>query len=216
MINHNFPVTIVDNFLDNPFSVINLAKTQDYFIDTKGKYPGKRTEHVGNFAPNFFDKTLQKFFSLFYELQDCNFQYFSLMYFQKIGKNFNDGWIHSDNPMIVSGIVYLNPEPSLNSGTSICMPNDSNWIPAKNLDTKIENFINDKDDDLAREQNNCQYHDSIIVKNKFNRLIAFDSQLAHKASFEPMPNGEERLTLVFFIEKFIVDKQYPISRMRRM
>lgn len=214
MINHNFPLVVCDNFFDDPVSVVKLASQQEYTVDNTGGYPGKRIEHVGNFAPHFFNKTFQKFFSLFYNLSECSFEYFGRMFFQKVGKNFTNGWVHTDNDMLVSGIIYLNFEPSLHSGTTICMPNQPEWMPAKNLEIKIKNFKNEKDDALAREETNAQYNESIIVKNKFNRLIAFDSHLAHKANFEPIPNGEERLTLVFFVEKFVVDKQYPLYRMR--
>ena len=216
MINHSYPITIVDNFFDDPFEVIKLAEQQEYRIDAGGRYPGKRTVHVGDFAPNFFNKTITKFFSIFYNLENIKYQYHASMHFQKVGIQYDDGWIHADNPQLISGIVYLNTNSSLNSGTSICMPNSVDWVATKNLDTKIESFLAEKDHTTARSENNDQFHETVIVKNKFNRLIAFDSHLAHKANFELMPNNTERLTLVFFVENFITTELYPLTKMRRM
>ena len=214
MINHSYPITIVDNFFDDPFEVIKLAEQQEFKIDTLGRWPGKRTEDVFKFSPNFYYHTYQKLFSLFYNLEKIKYEYYGQMVFQKVGNHFDDGWVHVDKQMLLTAIIYLNQNPSLNSGTSICMPNGTNWSTFKNLNKKEESYVLEKDDPVARCENNAQFHESVIIKNKFNRCLAFDACLAHKANFEPLPNNEERLTLVCFVENFFSDDFNPINRMR--
>jgi len=214
MINHSYPITIVDNFFDDPHSVIRLAEQQEYETDKLGRWPGKRTKQVFDFAPNFYSNTINRLFSLFYNLQKIRYEYFAEMIFQKVGNQFDDGWVHVDNPKLLTAIVYLNENPSLNSGTSICMPNSVDFSVLKNLDKKKENYLIQKDDNEARIENNAQYHDSVIVKNKFNRLLSFDSSLAHKANFEASHDKKERLTLVCFVENFFSEDFNPINRMR--
>ena len=71
-----------------------------------------------------------------------------------------------------------------------------------------------KELDHFRKENNEQFIESIVVKNKFNRLIAFDSHLYHSAEGIDDDDTHDRLTLVFFIEKLNVD-EYPLQRLRR-
>jgi hypothetical protein len=50
-----------------------------------------------------------------------------------------------------------------------------------------------------------------VVKNKFNRLLAFDCNLPHGVI--DYHNEEPRLTLISFIDKLSVDR-YPIQNMK--
>lgn len=213
MYNHNFPVTIIDNFLDDPYGAVELANSVEYKVDPDGRWPGKRSVHIGEFAPVFFQRVLKKFFAVFYDVQ-TDYEFFANMHFQKIPGSLKDGWIHNDIESWLSGIIYLNTQPSLNSGTSIIMPNNVNWDNSINIEVKKECYKNNTDNDEAREENNSQFHDSIIVKNRFNRLIAFDGHINHKANFDIGPKNKERLTLVFFVNKFVPSTYYPLHRLR--
>jgi len=213
MYNHGFPITIVDNFLDDPYETVELANSVNYEIDTEGRWPGKRSVHVGEFAPVFFNRVIKKFISLYYGSEN-KYSFYASMYFQKIPSNLNEGWVHADVQSYVNGIIYLNPKPSINAGTSIIMPNTVNWDNAINIDVKKECYKNSKDDEIAREENNCQFHESIIIKNRFNRLLAFDGHINHKANFEKDTKNKERLTLVFFITQFVSENPLPLHRSR--
>jgi hypothetical protein len=214
MINHVFPITIVDNFLDDPYLAIELANKQEFFTDDEGRWPGSRSNNIAEFAPKFFERTLNKFFAIFYE-KDSFYKFTCSMQFQKVGSKYTDGWAHIDSGSLISGILYLNVNPSINSGTSICMPNSIEWDNL-NIKNKIENYKNGTDDPIKRQENNDQFHESIIIKNKFNRLIAFDSHLLHKANFEKNIDNDDRLTIVFFVHNFLSEKEFPLLRSRQV
>lgn len=216
MYNHAFPVTIVDNFLDDPFGVIELANKQKFYKDEEAKWPGMRTANVSDFAPNFFQRTIKKFFTMFYNNKESYYNFISSMHFQKVGSKFDDGWVHADVGSIISAIVYLNPNPAPNSGTSIYMPNNVDYDTSLNIEDKKESYKNGVDSPDKRKEINQQFHESIVVKNRFNRLIAFDGHIHHKASFEQNKQKDDRLTLVFFIEKFVTADDYPLFRLRQI
>ena len=138
------------------------------------------------------------------------------MYFQKSNKHFGKGWVHADVDFLITGIIYLNPIESLNSGTSIYQAKRTGAEPIHSdikqdfYKGKIENC------DVARDENNNQFEETVVVKNKFNRLVLFDSHLFHSANeFVGNDADSERLTLVFFINKLFIH-QYPIQRMKRL
>ena len=66
-----------------------------------------------------------------------------------------------------------------------------------------------------KEDHNWQYEETIRVSNVYNRLISFDSQLIHGAQDFFGEGEESRLTLVFFVQKLLVNNT-PIGRVRRM
>lgn len=216
MYNHAFPVTIVDNFLDDPFGVIELANKQKFYRDEEGKWPGLRTVNIAEVAPYFFERTIKKFFSMFYNDKESYYNFVCGMYFQKVGSKYDDGWIHSDSGSILSAIVYLNTNPAPNSGTSIYMPNTVDFNTSLHVEDKKESYKNGVDSPDKRKEINQQFHESIVVKNRFNRLIAFDGHIHHKASFEQNKQKDDRLTLVFFIEKFVTSDDYPLFRLRQI
>ena len=61
--------------------------------------------------------------------------------------------------------------------------------------------------------NEEQFRESIVLKSKFNRLVAFDSQLIHAGT--GFTSREERLTMVIFLYDYHIEgEQVPLVRMR--
>ena len=65
-------------------------------------------------------------------------------------------------------------------------------------------LLNDK-----RKENNEQFEETIIYKNIFNRLIAYDATSYHSQSSLEFSGNEPRLTQIFFFKE-INSNYFPI------
>ncbi len=214
---HHIPLTIVDDFFEDPDGIRNFALKQQFYRDFEGKWPGLRTEGLHLLDNNLFDLFCNRFFSLFFDINNVDWKLDAK--FQKIGKEYGSGWAHSDIGPIITGIIYLNPVFTPNSGTLILEKNTirSNVRLNDRQNEKVD-FYNGKIDQASSEKfraiNNNEFHESLKVQAKYNRLLAFDSHLIHQADEFVGEGDDERLTLVFFV--FDVSTTHtPIYKMKR-
>ena len=210
-----FPTTIVDNFFDDPMMVRKFALEQEFLPDPTYKWPGLRTNFLHNIDPKFFGNTMRQFLTLFYP-PDVECAWAATAQFQLVPKEYDQGWVHLDGAL-VTGIVYLNDEDIPNSGTTIYKPKTpgTGLIHGDKIEESFKHPDRTSEFEKYREENNNQFEESVVVKNRFNRLLAFDSHLYHAANdFKNNTNTSDRLTLVFFINKLVVD-HYPLQRSKR-
>lgn len=215
MSNYAFPTTIVDNFFDDPRLIREYALGLEYTPDIHYGWSGTRSKSLDDINKPLFGQIIHRFLSLSYDLESTSIQWRAKAHFQKIDNICNHAWVHTD-PDLVTGIIYLNDPSIPELGTSIYESNIAN-ANLLNLDKRSELYQypeRSKELDHFRKENNEQFIESIVVKNKFNRLIAFDSHLYHSAEGIDDDDTHDRLTLVFFIEKLNVD-EYPLQRLRR-
>jgi hypothetical protein len=209
MTNYIIPTSVVDNFFSDPKQVVDFANQQEYGAASDNTWPGKRTVCLSTINYNFYDLVAKKLIALYYP-ENHSFTYQADMHFQKVAKSSIEGWVHSDmGQAIVTAIVYLNSEYDPNSGTSIYETPKIGIRPIHK--DKKEQFI--KGDisnvDGYRKENNDQFEEVIALRNKYNRLIAFDAHQYHAA--QSFANTEERLTLIIFLKQLHVDA-FPIQR----
>lgn len=218
-----FPITIIDDFYENPEIVREFALSQKFYPST-GQYPGSRTDLLSNINQNFFNSFCKKVTSLFYDLDNTKLQWNVETTFQKIGRlskekesKFNEGWIHYD-PHVFSGIIYLS-ENSV--GTNIYDPIDPNDVDYEQYQRDIfysGNKISEEEYANGIIENNSKFKESIRIDGKFNRLVLFEGGVWHGVpSF--YCQGQERLTQVFFFHKLNpIDNptNYPIIRSKFM
>lgn len=218
---HLIPVTILDNFLDDPDKIRKWALQQEYFPDPDGHWPGLRTKHIHEINKPFFDVVCRKYFSQFFDLytEDKEISWAVSMHFQIVDASYDSGWIHSDERVSqITGIIYLSPNSSLNGGTSIYQEKP-NLIQHKHQNTeyKEKSYLKRMSIEEAKkykEEHNAQYEETIRVSNVYNRLVSFDSHLHHAAQDFFGEGEDSRLTLVFFVNKLFANNT-PISRVRR-
>lgn len=217
-----FPITIVDNFYENPDLVRDYALSLDYNSSIDGRWPGTRTEHLGLINRNFFQTFTNKLFSLFFDFEKTDLDWQVETSFQKIspfGKNrdniLNDGWIHHDSYHF-SGIIYLNPDDSLYSGTNIyrLKSGESADCPQK---TKFLHYsgsknFDEKEYELEKQYNNDKFEETVVIKNVYNRLVLFEGGVYHGVPTYYTESGESRLTQVFFVNELISSSMFPIVR----
>lgn len=219
-----FPVTILDNFYENPDFVRDYALSLEYFKSKTGNFPGERSKHISIINKNLFRLFCNKLFSIFFDPDidklswnvDTNFQKIS-----SFSNNKNDiknsGWIHQDDEYLIGGLVYLNPNPNPNWGTSIYSLNNG-----MELDCEYKNkllHLSDQDFDeyeytLEKTNHNNKFTETIRIENLYNRLILYDAKLFHGVPNYYSENGEPRLTQVFFVKSLVTSSSYPLIRSR--
>jgi hypothetical protein len=203
------PVTVLDNFFEDPDSVRNFALSQN-FSPSPGHYPGFRSQRLDKIDESFERSFTEKVFSLFFDLNCHDITWSVESSFQLIPSKFEEGWVHSDNSpdgWNVAGLVYLNPQPSPNSGTSICSRiTDTDY---SSLDLKKFTQIKHKfyrgepvDPELYRNYRNelnSKFSTTINVENVYNRLVVYSADELHKANnFFGEHKEDSRLTLMFY------------------
>ena len=217
-----FPVTILDNFYENPDLVRQFALSLDSFTDSAGRWPGKRTLPLHEVNQSFFNTFCNKLFNLFYDLDYHNLNYRVSTTFQTISNysenpisNLNTGWIHSDDEYIFSGVIYLNPNPSEHAGTNIY-----NKIDGENNGlTQSEKFklylgkepVNESEYTDQVLENNNKFEETVSIKNVYNRMILFEGGVYHGVPSYYSSSSELRLTQVFFVHR-VAGARYPIVR----
>lgn len=200
-----FPTIVVDNFYDDPDLVRKYALDQEFFKGNRGSWPGIRTELIHRTDRDFFTIFSKKMWEL---IKIYNFSDIVELQtgFQLIDETYGRGWVHDDDPkMTVAGVVYLNPNPIMGSGTTIY-----NDAPDFNGERYSELFMNDvllaspeERSHLAkyREEQVAYFTPNTVVDNVYNRLVLFDSRCWHSADkFFGTTRDDTRLTQVFFIK----------------
>jgi hypothetical protein len=206
-----FPITCVDDFYSDPDKIRDFALSLDYSKKEDGNYPGERSQLVHKISPHLFDVLCNKVFSLFFDFNSNYLDWKVQSYFQKIypfessiedSNEVNSGWTHVDDNTIFAGVIYLNPNPSLDSGTSIYEADD---IDENEIDWSVRNnFYNKKGlppDEYAKikSKHNLKFHKTVEFKNVYNRMIMYSGSYWHRHSGFLMKNEDFRLTQVFFV-----------------
>lgn len=223
LVNSIIPVTIVDNFFKDPDTVREFALKQDY-NRSPGHYPGYRSNRLDIVDQNFEQQFTEKIFSLFFDFNVHEVTWKVESSFQSIPSRFEEGWVHDDKSpdgWNVAGIVYLNPNPESNSGTSICKPlpdiNFSDLDFSKATNIKKQFYKGDSVDiDQYRHQRdllNSKFTNTITVENVYNRLLVYGADELHRANkFFGQTVHDSRLTLVFYARVELTNTSFPTSR----
>ena len=217
---HIIPLTIVDNFFDDPDSIRKWALTLPYSKDPRGRWPGERSPFLHDINPEFVDYFSKKYFSLFFnfELEPINWVMDAC--FQRIDKDYGQGWIHQDESVRMAGLIYLTPGADLRSGTSIYARSNEAMF-AKNKEQSLlakVSFYNTGRPSLEelepyRKNIASEFTETVRINNVYNRLVSYDGHLHHSANEFLAEKENTRLTLVFFVNHLQADKS-PIHRMR--
>ena len=225
-----FPSVCIDNFYKDPMAVRNLALscTFDGPDNAIGNYPGVRSHMIYEIDPQFFDNFCKRILSTFLDLNICNHCQWNIeSYFQLIHPDsdldLNKAWVHNDDQAILGGVIYLDPEADPETGTSI------GEIDFSKIDQK--KFSDDQEirkkfykgeitlpEDISEykrriNHNNECYTITAEFKNKFNRVVCFDGNQAHKASLGT--NTTPRLTQVFFVKSLDASSHPPMIRINQ-
>ena len=209
-----FPTLVVDDFLDNPDYVLDLAENTEYNDPGHTNYPGVASKNkIYELDQQLFDTILQKIFGYYWDLNNpVNFNV--EMEFQKIESN-GQGIIHLDTTFgaLGAGVIYLNNKPEKDTGTSFYKLLDPDYnIGEQFLDPVARSHAGEHVDEL---DNICEKHfnmfeETMRVQNQYNRLVTFDSNVWHAAT---SCGDQTRYTLRFFINELESTHQdFPLRR----
>jgi hypothetical protein len=215
-----FPITIVDNFYDDPDSIVEQAEqfkfyTKEEWGTAEDYWPGKRTKPLGELDYTLFNFSCKRILGLMYE-KIPRFNCHNI--FQKISappKVLNAGWIHCDIPAVLSCILYLTKGES--HGTSFYKPKKPG---SDNVDGHVQRYYNTakganikpQDYNKGLLKNNNQFIKTVEVEGVYNRAVLFDSSEWHGAN--AFGTSGERLIQVFFFTK-IDASWFPLPAFKR-
>jgi hypothetical protein len=213
------PITILDNFFDNPDKIRDYALSLEYEKDPLGHWPGERSKQLYEINPPLFNEVCRRVMSMYFDLEQpsSDIRWQASMNFQKVDESYVSGWVHTDKNVVITAIVYLNKNSNNNGGTSIYKLKNDILFPADNelnpyKHDAFKGLIDIKDIKEKREENNNQYTEIVKVQNEYNRILAFCGELPHSAQdFFGNQNEEPRLTLVMFFNQLFVNKS-PVDR----
>ncbi len=214
------PVMSVENFYENPKEIREFALSQKYQKSIDGRWPGKRTEQLYELDVELFNSFCQRLFSLIfdYSVSSVNWEVnTSFQLIEPVNSPRNKGWIHTDEGILFAGVIYLDEDPDIDAGTTIYNPKHPILLDdyIKWSDCKVDYELEDKDinynNTLVEHYN--YFDEAVTVKNKFNRLVLFDANQWHAASFS---QTKQRLTQAFFVECVESHSPPPIVRLNSL
>jgi|694.fasta_scaffold00037_20 hypothetical protein len=129
-------IYVIDNVFLYPDEIVKWANTLKFFQNDTQKFnderrtywKGKRTYPLHKTSLENKEKTDLLVHDIFngcflgaYDKFSYNYNWEGTFYFHRLDKDciFENSWIHTDARCIYAGVVYLNKNPPLNSGTMI-------------------------------------------------------------------------------------------------
>jgi hypothetical protein len=215
-----YPVTIIENFYENPDAIRAFALKQKYsycheILDVKYVFPGCRSNDLFDLDKTLHEKICSKLISIFHNTEHDYMRWAISTNFQIVTEEYKDGVIHTDHNTIFAAVLYLTPDAPLNSGTSLFKPN-KNFDEKKYLQALENNDVRFKSGEIVMDTSYHSMFDEIVrVNNMYNTLILYEGQHYHAANqFFGKTMADSRLAQVFFINKIDAQKQsvFPISR----
>lgn len=214
-----FPTLVVDDFLDDPDYVCNLAKNAEYNDPGHTNHPGVASKlKIHEIDQKLFDTILQKIFGYYWDL-NYPVNYMVDMEFQRIQSNdegiLNKGIIHVDSEMaMAAGLIYLNRDAPRDTGTSFYKLKDESYkINQKELLDPIAKYHAGEHVDGIEKI--CQDHydkfeETMRVQNQYNRLLFYSGDEWHTATSY---DNQTRYTLRYFISELKSNHQnFPLLR----
>lgn len=217
-----YPVTVVENFYDDPDTIRKFALAQKYqFLedrkDAKYVYPGSRTKDIYDLDAKLQEKICKKLVSVFHIHEHDLMRWAISTSFQSVTEEYGQGVIHTDSNTIFAGVLYLTPHAPLNSGTSL-------YKKGATFDAKKYQEILEKNEDSFRAGEkilSTDYHsmfDEVVkVNNVYNTLIIYEGDTLHAANqFFGKTLKDSRLAQVFFINRIDANKanSFPLNRVK--
>jgi hypothetical protein len=217
---NTIPLTIVDDFFENPYDLKNWALSVNYKKPPDPIFPGKRSLFLHEFQPYFLKYISKKILSLFFNPipTEINAQ----ASFQIVDNFKGSGWIHQD-PSTITSILYLSEiSNSLDGGTSLFnLKKDKHFSINNPQEEKINalrykhyanNTLTNSEFDLKQKYEDNNFDKIISIPSKFNRLICFDGSHYHASNGSLDSILKNRLTLIIFFTKMNPSSLYPVGR----
>ena len=223
----NFPLTIVDNFFDDPEPVVDLANYIGYTTPGETTFPGVVSScDITEINYPMINWMMCKITNLFYDLDRVYVTWTAETGFQKIQPYddkdqfhiLNRGIPHLDlQNNLAAGVIYLNKNFCKDAGTSIYQKKKGSEFYKTSREfvdaTKkyhsgytIENY-----EEILKSHLN-KFEETVRVQPKFNRLILYSSDVWHCQTTYGKKSKGDRLTLRFFVNIDCQEQHLPLNR----
>lgn len=215
-----YPVTVIENFYENPEAIRKFALAQKYTFckdrqNLEYVYPGGRTKDIFDLDKNLHEKICKKLVSVFHNAEHDYMRWAISTSFQSVSKEYGHGVIHTDQNTIFAGVLYLSPDAPLNSGTSLFRKN-KNFDEEKYQAALATNDVRFRQGHIVMDTSYHNMFDEIVrVNNVYNTLIIYEGRHFHSANqFFGKSLKDSRLAQVFFINKIDAQKHssFPLNR----
>tara|TARA_Y100000004_G_scaffold152549_1_gene175733 strand:+ start:1063 stop:1737 length:675 start_codon:yes stop_codon:yes gene_type:complete len=221
-----FPLTVIDDFFDDPIEVKNFAESVEYDLPSETNYPGVASKkQITDLYPQLSNWIQYKLMNIFYHL-NSDIKWDIEMDFQKISPyNFDDqfhilncGIPHIDDSVVLAGLIYLNENPYPDTGTSFfskkkgcqfyVVPKEVALFSRKYHSTSDSTeFIN------VAKKHLSMFEETARIQAKFNRMVIYSADDYHAQTTYGIKGGPDRLTLRFFISNIVChDQSMPLLR----
>jgi hypothetical protein len=215
-----YPVTIVENFYENPDAIRTFALGQKYKSRAQMQgagyvFPGCRTKDLSLINKPLFENVSKKIISLFHNENHDVMRWAITTNFQSVSAEFGQGVIHRDHNTVFAAVLYLTPNAPLEAGTSLFKPNNK-FDEEKYVNSlKKNDRLFDKGEILMDIDYHEMFDEVVRVNNVYNTLILYEGDQYHAANkFFGSKLKDSRLAQVFFVNKIDAQKQdvFPLSR----
>jgi hypothetical protein len=197
------PTMVIDNFYEEPDLVREYALDLEFYKGNRGSWPGVRTKLLHEFDQQTLDIFGKK---LLVYLKDYGYTGFDELQsaFHSTPESYTRGWVHDDDPKLnVAGVVYLNKEAAMGTGTTI-YEDKNDFDGSKYAQAFMEDVLDVSAEEKQkfnklREQQVAEFKKTITMESVFNRCIIFDTRNWHSPeNFYGTTVEDARLTQVFF------------------
>lgn len=219
-----YPVTVLENFYDDPDDIRRFALSQKYqfrhqLTNVNYVFPGCRTKDISVINKPLYEKVSNKIISLFHNSENDLMRWEITSSFQSVSADYGSGVIHVDHDSIFAAVLYLSPDAPLESGTSLFKPNKS--FDEEKYEWSLRE--NDKRFNAGQLVMDTSYHamfDEIVrINNVYNTLVLYEGRHFHAANqFFGETLKDARLTQVFFVKKIDAQKysSFPVWRSQQV
>ena len=202
-----FPTLVVDDFLDDPDYVLDLAKNAEYNDPGLTNHPGVSSKkHINDIDKELFEYVHLKLLGIYWDLKNP-VAYNTRMDFLKIDYNYegilNVGPIHVDSEHgdICAGLVYLNKNSMKDTGTSFYKKLDNNYVNSEEhyLEPMRRHHAGEHVEGIEKikQDHFDKFEETMRVQSQYNRLLTYGSDVYHAST--TFGTGQTRYIMRFFI-----------------
>ena len=104
------PLTVLDNFFDNPDQIRNYGLSLVAEPDSAGRWPGSKTANLSEINPSLLNHTCARIINLFFDDSNNNndiIQWKARGNFQLVDSSYQHGWVHHDSSTDLRPMLHL-------------------------------------------------------------------------------------------------------------
>ena len=185
-----FPLTIVDDFFPDVEYVLNLSKKIKYQDLGSTSFPGKISKDIQSIDKELYDWVVRKILNIFWDMPVTQHYTEAQVDFQKIEplSELNYGLIHHEVDPKCAVVVYLNNNPSHDSGTSFYKlkeeyqyydENCPEYIEYVKETTSFHGGIKSSNYEKIVDDHQNKFEEIMRVQPKQNRMILYSPEVWH-------------------------------------